>query len=439
MKKILLFFTIFFIFGCASKDLNYEVKDISSKKSEINFYKFYENEILNDFVKIALKNSYDLKTALLNLRTAYLQANLNENDIYPTLNANLGVNSSRNIKFSDDFSTNYSSSLGASLSFDIFGKIIDETKSAKWNAISSEFDFLNIKNILISEVTRAYFNLAYLQDLQNLLENNLVISQKLVQISENEFKSGKIAELDFKETQNSYLNLQTQLLQTKNQKFDEIRNLKNLLGIDKDDEIFGKISKISLEKQNLLNLKDEIPLFYIENRSDILSIIAKMNAGFYDYRVSLKEFLPNITIGASLNGNSNSGFEINNFGGNLSVSFGFLDYFRLKNRLKISKTSFEKLKISYEKTFSQALNQIKFLYISYQNLQNSYENSQKIYKNSQKISNFYEIKQKIGTASMKEFLNAYNAKISSQKNIINEKLNLLNKEILIIENLGGKI
>ncbi|MBF0985496.1 MAG: TolC family protein, partial [Campylobacter sp.] len=51
------------------------------------WYKKYNESYLNKLVDQALANNYDLKTAALNVESAYANLGLNRADLFPTLNS----------------------------------------------------------------------------------------------------------------------------------------------------------------------------------------------------------------------------------------------------------------------------------------------------------------------------------------------------------------
>ena len=152
------------ICGCASNqgEIKYEPKqnfkdENATYQIDTLWYKKYNESYLNKLVDQALANNYDLKTAALNVESAYANLGLNRADLFPTLSGSVGGSRGRDISTSSNWSKTYSSGFNVSYELDLFGKIRSAVNSSEWSAKASEFDLENARLTLINSVVSGYF------------------------------------------------------------------------------------------------------------------------------------------------------------------------------------------------------------------------------------------------------------------------------------------
>ena len=176
----------------------------------------------------------------------------------------------------------------------------------------------------------------------------------------------------------------------------------------------------------------EFDISELSNRPDISEAVAKLNSSFYEYRLSQKDLLPSLSLGASLSDSDKefkNSFEFNQLGGILSFSLPFLDYFKLQKHIKVSELEFNKLRLNYEKTLKNAINEALKYINFHQNDKITYDNLAIMMENQDKIVNIYKNKYQEGSVELKDLLEAQNNLISAQISLLNQKFELLNDEL----------
>ncbi|MBQ7675958.1 MAG: TolC family protein, partial [Campylobacter sp.] len=197
----------------------------------------------------------------------------------------------------------------------------------------------------------------------------------------------------------------------------------------------------SINSVKFLGVDLEVPFLALSNRPDVRQALANLNSGFYNYKVSKLNFFPSITLGAGLNGSgaeANDAFDLKLFNGSISISLPFLDYPRLKQRLKISELAFEKSRVNYEKTLSNAVNEVRNLYELYGLELKTLENLQKNYKTQAQISEIYRAKYDAGAIEFRDYINAETSRVNSMIDLLSQRYNVLNTEIAIYKAMAGK-
>ena len=433
MKYIFLAFLAFFMTACATKAINYDPKYIKRDYNATWQYNFNIAE-LDSLIAEALKNNEDLETASLNLYQAMLRANIALSDLAPTPSASTRASSNRDIKAGGASARSFTADVSLSWELDIFGRIYDAYESAKFETIASLLNLEDVRESLVNSVISAYFNILYLNEQKaNLLVNyeNMLKLHEIVKIKES---LGREEPLALSQSAENLLSLQNSLNNADkdlNASFESLKNLTRTQFLPST-----KISEISLPKADLGTISAENNdgelniswLSRLSSRPDVNMALAQLNAGFYDYRASQKDFLPRINLGGSLSSSSgkiSDAYTFNLLSGNVSISLPFLNFYKLRQNLKISEAEFNKLRLNYEKTLANAINEALRFASDYELDSQSLLNSENIITEREKILAIYEQKYSLGRAELKDLLSAQNDLLSAKNSLANMKYQVL--------------
>ena len=412
MKYIFLAFLAFFISACATKALNYDPKDIKRDYNATWQYNFNIAE-LDSLIAEALKNNEDLETASLNLYQAMLRANIALSDLAPTPSASTRASSNRDIKAGGASARSFTADVSLGWELDIFGRIYDGYESARFGAIASSLSLEDVRESLVNSVISSYFNILH----------------EIVKIKES---LGREEPLALSLSAGNLLSLQNSLNNADkdlNASFESLKNLTRTQFLPS-----AKISEISLPKADLGTISAENNalniswLSRLSSRPDVNMALAQLNAGFYDYKASQKDFLPRINLGGSLSSSSDKisdAYTFNLLSGNVSISLPFLNFYKLSQNLKISEAEFNKLRLNYEKTLANAINEALRFASDYELDSQSLLNSENIITEREKILAIYEQKYSLGRAELKDLLSAQNDLLSAKNSLANMKYQVL--------------
>lgn len=444
MKKMLFFSLAILLCGCASKSMvdNYKVVEFKEDNNTIfnnDWYKGYNKNDLNFIVSTALKNNYDLKTAGINLSLALARAGVISADLLPSFSLSFDGNFKRDISKSDEFSENYGGNLSIKYELDLFGKIRDSLSAKEWLAKASKYDLYSTKLSIINSSVDAYFKILYLKDCIKLIDENLKNYNDLLKIQNAKFSLGKAEKLSLDEVRNSLLSLENTKKSYEIELQQSYKLLKQILALTPFDRL--NITTNSLFDVKFQGVNLQVPFYALYARPDLKSKIASINSAYFDYKVSYKSFFPSVSIGSSLSSNSNNsddGFKLNIFGTNIGLSLPFLDFYRLNKNLNVSKLSFEKEAIAYEKALNEALNEVSFYYKNYILDKKMLLNLENSLKNDSEIAKIYYTKYSFGKSELKDYLEAKNREINSKLDLIKQRYKVFSDEIGIYKALGNK-
>ncbi|MDA3042558.1 MULTISPECIES: TolC family protein [unclassified Campylobacter] len=434
-----------FFGGCAAinSNLDYEVQDSFIDENETyeiaqDWYKGYNQPYLNALVDEALAKNHDLRAAALNLERAYANLGLSKEDLFPTLGASWGAGANRDISRSDEWSKTYSSGFNVSYELDLFGRIRSNINASEWDASASVFDLQNARLTLINSVVSGYFEMLYLNDALKWTKQNLKDYAQIEQIVKAKYDYGRSELIEYKQVQNSILNLKNRVLEIEKNIEDNRKFMRDLISPDLE----FRADLPSIESVKFLGADLSVPYTALHNRPDIRAAISRLNAAFYDHKRARLNFFPRVNLGAGLNSANtdkfSDGFDLKFLSGNVSISLPFLDYGRLKSQLRIAEVDFYAYRNSYEKTLSGAVNETLNLYRIYEINRARLANLADTYKTASEIERIYRVKYDAGASELKDFLEARSSAISARINLLAQRYASMQNEISIYRAMAGK-
>ena len=445
MKKISIILAAFLLGGCAVTQINenYEqilLKEDASADIKINreWWTGYGEARLNELIELALKNNIDLAKSAVAVNKALAQAGVLQADLVPNFNANLGAETGKNIKTGGSWSESYKSGISLSYEIDLWRKLANSVDAAMWEANATKYDLQAARLALINSVADAYFEAKYQKESINLYEKTLKNYEELESIVKAKFELGKEEELSLKQVKSSVISAKNRILNASKSLDAAEKTLRNLLNVrpEFDLNLSGNLSDISPQGVNL-----NVPLYAIGARPDLQAAISRIKEALLGVKVSQKSFYPSITVGAGLSGSGDSaseGLKLNFLSGNIAINLPFLNYSKLKSKLKISELEFETMKLNYAQTLTTALNEID---ASYKNLQKDeavLRNLNENLRNLSSISDIYKLKYDYGKTELKNYLEAQNSLLEGRISLIAQKYKILQDEIGIYKAVAGK-
>ena len=445
MKKISIILAAFLLGGCAVTQINenYEqilLKEDASADIKINreWWTGYGEARLNELIGLALKNNIDLAKSAIAVNKALAQAGVLQADLVPSFNANLGAETGKNIKTGGSWSESYKSGISLSYEIDLWRKLANSADAAMWEANATKYDLEAARLALINSIADAYFEAKYQKESINLYEKTLKNYEELESIIKAKFELGKEEELSLKQVKSSVISAKNRILNASKSLDAAEKTLRNLLNVRPDFELnlSGNLSDISPQGVNL-----NVPLYVIGVRPDLQAAISRIKEALLGVKVSQKNFYPSITVGAGLSGSGDSaseGLKLNFLSGNIAINLPFLNYSKLKSKLKISELEFETMKLNYAQTLTTALNEIDAGYKNLQKDEAVLRNLNENLRNLSSISDIYKLKYDYGKTELKNYLEAQNSLLEGRISLIAQKYKILQDEIGIYKAVAGK-
>ena len=448
MKKISIILAAFLLGGCAVTQINENYEQILLKEDanltanfrlEREWWLGYNEPRLNELISLALKNNIDLAKSAIAVNKALAQAGVLQADLVPSFNANLGAETGKNIKTGGSWNESYKSGISLSYEIDLWRKLANSADAAMWEANATKYDLEAARLALINSIADVYFEAKYQKESMNLYEKTLKNYEELEAIIKAKFELGKEEELSLKQVKSSVISAKNRILNASKSLDAAEKTLRNLLNVrpEFDLNLSGNLSDIQPQGVNL-----NVPLYVIGARPDLQAAISRIKEALLGVKVSEKNFYPSITVGAGLSGSGDSaseGLKLNFLSGNIAINLPFLNYSKLKSKLKISELEFEAMKLNYAQTLTTTLNEIDAGYKNLQKDEAVLRNLNENLRNLSSISDIYKLKYDYGKTELKNYLEAQNSLLEGRIGALAQKYKILQDEIGIYKAAAGRV
>ncbi|EAH7579776.1 TolC family protein [Campylobacter lari] len=441
MRIFFLFFIAFFLNACVGVKLEQVSQDQIKKEYFEDFnaskawWEKYNNQDLNNILKAIIDNNKDLNVARVNFLSTLARYKLLNLDLYPTLSGNLGVNIRKNLNNGAEMHS-FSNGIMLNYELDIYGKISDQVASSEFLAKASEYELRSLELDTINLAINSIFELIYFNDVDRLLNNHLKNLEQMLEIYTTKFDYGKVEYIDLLNIKKSLLNIKQNIITNLQNKDLTLKNIKDLLGKD-DERLINKMLNYTLEDFSLQKINFDIELKMLAYRPQVQAKLNQLMASYKDYASVQKSILPSIKILGNLDGsdkNFDESFKFLILGGNVVIDLPFLDFYRVRQNVKISEFTYQARLYEYKDALQRAIHEFKLCYENdkyYNDLLNLVKD---INTNQAKITQLYFEKYELGRNELKDYLDADALLINSLQELSRAKLSLL-KNINLYHNI----
>lgn len=432
MRILISIFLAFFFVACGEKIYlpkepnlnNFKIKDLNRS---YDWYKAYDNKKLDEFISYVLKNNTDINIARITLLSSLARADLINYDLYPSLDASLGLGGSKNLN-SGSQNKSFNNNLNLNYELDIYGKLQDSASASEFSAKASAYDLENLKISIINTALNDIFELTYFNDVDNLLKEYLANLEQMRELYVYKFELGKIEELDLLNIEQSILRAKQNLLSNEQNRNLLIKNLQDLIGKKEGFFYISYFKSLSLLEFKNLTPDFNIPLETLAYRADVRAKLNTLKSAFKDYTSVQKSILPSVSLSGVLSGNDKSfddSFKFEILNGSVKISLPFLDYARVRQNIKISQFAYDKILLEYEQILQSVINEFVLNYKDYKSNTLLLKNLEDINAKQELITKAYWEKYNFGKSELKDYLEALNALNSSKQDLLRAKFNLL--------------
>ncbi|EFO9189630.1 TolC family protein [Campylobacter lari] len=441
MRIFFLFFIAFFLNACVGVKLEQVSQDQIKKEYFEDFnaskawWEKYNNQDLNNILKAIIDNNKDLNVARVNFLSTLARYKLLNLDLYPTLSGNLGVNIRKNLNNGAEMHS-FSNGIMLNYELDIYGKISDQVASSEFLAKASEYELRSLELDTINLAINSIFEFIYFNDVDRLLNNHLKNLEQMLEIYTTKFDYGKVEYIDLLNIKKSLLNTKQNIITNLQNKDLTLKNIKDLLGKD-DERLINKMLNYTLEDFSLQKNDFDIELKMLAYRPQVQAKLNQLMASYKDYASVQKSILPSIKILGNLDGsdkNFDESFKFLILGGNVVIDLPFLDFYRVRQNVKISEFTYQARLYEYKDALQRAIHEFKLCYENdkyYNDLLNLVKD---INTNQAKITQLYFEKYELGRNELKDYLDADALLINSLQELSRAKLSLL-KNINLYHNI----
>ena len=394
---------------------------------------------LAECIAIALENKKTLKSAELDVRFAEKEVFASYSGLLPTMSFGTNIGKTYyperkmvTIDFEDiglDTSTSNSSksmSTGLSLNQTLYdgGRSINAVRQAKTNLEISKLNQRQTRIQVIQNVTRSYFGLLQTQELFEVSEKNVNLSEQQVDLVQKQFDVGAVRKTDLLKAEVAKGQARVELLNRKTALENARRQLFNEMGM----QDFGQsISATADEWTDVQIPSSANALKFLKTKNPSL-LIQKSRIDIGELRVKMAKGMRLPTLGATMNYSANAGtgealIESAKddwvMGVNLSLNMPLYSGNRLSSSQQQAKLSYEKSENDYITYLNDLRVQVELLRESIENYSEIIPINQSVVVSAEEDLKLVQERYSLGSATILEVLDAQVSLIRSNSTLIN--------------------
>jgi outer membrane protein, multidrug efflux system len=351
---------------------NPQLQAQTSSFADLPWWQVFQDPKLQELIRTALKQNYDLQLATERINAARAQLAVTRSSLFPQASGNANFNGG---KENTEQSTYNFLTLTADAAFqlDFFGKLRRATEASRAELLATEDARQVVVLTLVSDVANDYFTLLQL-DLQLAITRDTVNTQTdSVKLTQLRLDHGVATKLDVLQAQQVLDTANAQVPDLERQIAQEEDALSILLGNYPQDIARG----IPLVEQTLPpEVPAGIPSSILERRPDIREAEQVLIAANADIGVAKAQFFPQI----SLTGGGGGAFGRDSlFPGTYPSQIGIYSYGAqvsqpiftggaLKGNLHLAESQHQQALIAYKQAIQQAFGDVSDALIGYDKL-----------------------------------------------------------------------
>jgi len=166
--------------------------------ADIPWWQLFNDPVLQELTRDALRNNYDLRTAAARVEEARAQIGVSRSFFYPQVTLEGGGSAEQVSRSSDPLQSfgasrsfqNWFGNFGMTWEFDVFGRIRRETEAAGARYVASEMDRRAVYITLVADVAQSYFNLRELDLELEIARRTLQLNNETIQFYQRRLAGG---------------------------------------------------------------------------------------------------------------------------------------------------------------------------------------------------------------------------------------------------------
>lgn len=392
---------------------------------------------LDRLVAQALDANADLAAAGLRLQRARLQAGLAETDLWPSLGGSVSSSGSRAIDSADSVRRSNSANVSLGWEIDLWGRLRAQRDVAQWEATATAEDRENTVLLLVGEVCRQYWQLAYLNQSIATGDANIERLRRTRELVQVQFDAGAVSRLQVNEAiQNleSQLAAQSQLLQQR------VEN-RNALTVLLDGNPWPQAD----EPQNLDDASSPVlaaglPADLLARRPDLRAAELRLRQSLAAIKVAATSYYPALSLTGAVGSSSTSLSDVlknpvATLGAGLSLPF--LRFREMQLDTRIAGTSYQIAATTFRTTLFTALGEVDNALSAREQLARQVASSQASFDAAVEVERLYEVRYRVGATDLRTWLDAQQTRRSAELSLAQIRRSQLLNDVTLFQALGG--
>ena len=391
---------------------------------------------LQVLIEEGLANNVDMQAAILRVEEAKVMLTSARLSFLPSIN--LAPQGSLTTMGDSEWGKAYTAAAAASWEVDLFGKLLNASRSQKTAYLQSQYSQQAVRSQIICGIANLYYTLLMLDRQVEITTETVAIYKENVRAMEAMKIAGMTTEAAVTQTRAAYHQVQASLIDLQRQ----VRETENSLSV-----LLAKapqhIDRGTLDEQVMPEeLLTGVPLQLLENRPDVK--IAEMNlaSAYYTTNQARAAFYPGINITATAGWTNGSGVQISNpgqfmFQALASLAQPIFNNGKLVANLKVSKAEEQIAKMNYQQTILEAGKEVSDALHLYDATNRMLVHDRSQVQELEKAVTYTKDLFQSGDATYLEILTSQQSLLSAQLTEVSDNIQRIQAVITLYSAVGG--
>ena len=409
---------------------------------EQKWWDAFQDEVLSDLIRTALKQNYDVRIAAARILQARAQVGISRADQLPSVSAGAGAVNERipqTVRIPSIETSANQVSLSLAWELDFWGKFRRATESARANLLSQEWAQRQVIRSLVSDVASAYFQLREL-DLELEISRQTLASRKdSLRLTQILADGGATSMLDVRQAEQLVFTAAASIPDLERRIEQQENFISILLGNNPQGVARGR--KL-VDQPHALEVPAGLPSALLERRPDIRQAEEQLVAANAQIGVAKADYFPQISLTASggyqssaLTGLFSGPAGLWTFGG--SAIQPVFEGGRIRNRVRFAQARTDEATLVYQQTVQQAFRDVSDALVGYRKSQEFRIQQEQLTHSAEEATKLSNMRYKGGATSYLEVLDSDTRYFSAQLNLAQADLNELRAFVGLYSALGG--
>jgi multidrug efflux system outer membrane protein len=386
---------------------NYYADQQTNERSvaDLSWWDLFKDPTLQSLIREALKNNYDLQSAVARVEQERALLGVSRSQYYPQVAYDASISGAQAPLIPNH--TYYAYSFSSFWEIDLFGRLRKLNEAQRAVYFASEEARRDIRLLILSEVAQGYFQLRALDEQLDIAHQTVASFQVTLDLFQKKFEGGASSGLEVARAQAALSNVAAAIPDFERQIVAQENALDLLLG--RNPGPIARGAALS-EQYDPPDVPAGLPATLLERRPDLREAEQNLIAANANVGVAKANFFPTISLTGAFGGMSPQLSELTGAGKAWSLAGNLTGPLftggRLKNEYRASLALRDQARVAFEKAVTQAFGEVSTALAGHQRLADAYRaqlNSVKAYRESVHLSS---VRYDSGLASYFEIVDA---------------------------------
>ena len=444
----------------------------SADRAVVSWWKNFHDPTLNILVNKAYAQNLDIQSAGLRIAQARAALGISQGLAFPQVQQLSGKASSTHTGLADIATAGINFDMGWEM--DLWGKYARGIESSEAQLYASVASYDNIMVSVIAEVARNYINYRTAQERLTYAKRNVIIQERVTRMTEIQFNSGNVSELDMQQARTQLYNTKTSipaveltqakarnalalLLGTDASKIEKLLQKANAGKYSMANRFIGEhkgiiqikeghrgLTDVNLIPKASLNPNYKIDANLLTKRPDIKAAEYMVHANSAMIGATMAELYPSFSLFGNIGYNADNKMGSWISGGDAlgitigpSFSWNIFNYGRIKNQIRLQDAKFEESLVNYNKQVLAAVAEVSNALEGYRLTSRQHEENKKAVEATIRAFNISVIQYNDGLVNYQRLLTTVEKLTSTQDRFASIKGNVALNAVALYKALGG--